>query len=72
MKIRLDKFRRFSNLVPKRLGARPWLSLIVLLPGGVMTGTAFVTDWRQLVACRLRLRTLESGFFLVVEGFMPS
>jgi MFS family permease len=52
-----------SNLVLKRLGARNWLSFIVIAWGAVMTGMAFVTDWRQLVACRVLLGTLESGFF---------
>lgn len=52
-----------SNLVLKRLGARNWLSFIVIAWGAVMTGMAFVTDWRQLVACRVLLGVLESGFF---------
>lgn len=56
-----------SNIALRKLGARYWLSAIVTLFGAVMIGMAFVTDWKQLAACRVLLGALEAGFFPAVS-----
>ncbi|KAI5476832.1 hypothetical protein MNV49_007128 [Pseudohyphozyma bogoriensis] len=52
-----------SNIVLRKVGCRNWLSLITLLWGSIMLGMAFVETWEQLMACRILLGLLESGFF---------
>jgi len=52
-----------SNILLRKVGARYWLSGIVLAFGGIMTGMAYVTDWKQLAACRILLGVFEAGFF---------
>lgn len=52
-----------SNLLIRKVGPRVLLSSITILWGAVMLGMGFVTDWRQLLACRFLLGLLESGFF---------
>ncbi|GAA6015269.1 hypothetical protein JCM11491_000993 [Sporobolomyces phaffii] len=52
-----------SNLLIRKVGPRILLSAITIAWGAVMLGMAFVTDWTQLVACRVLLGLLESGFF---------
>lgn len=52
-----------SNIVLRKLGARHWLSFIVVAWGAVMLGMGFVTSWTQLLACRVLLGLLEAGFF---------
>lgn len=49
-----------SNIILRKVGARYWLSFIVLGFGAVMTGMAFVKQWWQLAICRVLLGLLES------------
>lgn len=52
-----------SNMALRKVGCRVWLSLITVLWGGVMLGMAFLTNWHQLLVCRVLLGVLEAGFF---------
>jgi len=52
-----------SNLALHRVGARRWMSLIMIGWGLVATATAFVWDGASLVLARILLGVGEAGFF---------
>ncbi|KAF9529668.1 major facilitator superfamily domain-containing protein [Crepidotus variabilis] len=52
-----------GNLILRKVGARNWLSFIVLAWGAVELGMGFVHTWRQLVVLRVLLGVLEASFF---------
>ena len=52
-----------SNIVLQKVGARYWLSGIVLAFGVITIGMAFVKTWEQLAVCRVLLGVFEAGFF---------
>ena len=60
-----------SNIVLRKVGAKYWLSFIVLAFGVIMTGMAFVKTWEQLAACRVLLGFFEAGFFPAVRAPIP-
>jgi MFS family permease len=69
-----------SNIILRKVGARNWLSFIVLGFGAVMTGMAFVKEWWQLAICRTLLGLLEgesvasqpkSVRLTLLAGFFP-
>ena len=47
----------------RRVGARRWLALIIVVWGVISASTAFVRDERQFFVLRLLLGAAESGFF---------
>lgn len=51
-----------SNLMVHRLGARVWLTLILVAWGSVSTATAFVRDAASFYALRFALGLAEAGF----------
>jgi MFS family permease len=51
-----------SNLMVHRLGARVWLSVILLIWGAISTGTAFVRDDTSFYVLRFALGLAEAGF----------
>jgi MFS transporter, ACS family, tartrate transporter len=59
-----------ANLILSRIGARVWLSLIMVLWGVCSAGTAFVTGETSFVAVRFLLGIAEAGFFPGVAYFM--
>jgi MFS transporter, ACS family, tartrate transporter len=52
-----------ANLALHRIGARRWMSLIMVFWGVVATATAFVWDGGSLVVARILLGIGEAGFF---------
>ncbi|MEU7049801.1 MFS transporter [Streptomyces eurythermus] len=52
-----------SNVMMHRLGARVWLTRIILSWGLVVIGTAFVQGERSFIAVRFLLGVAEAGFF---------
>ncbi len=52
-----------SNLILHRLGARRWISRIMITWGIVSTCTMFVTDARSFYLVRILLGIAEAGFF---------
>lgn len=52
-----------SNLILHRVGARRWMSRIMVSWGVVATATAFVWDGASLVVARILLGVGEAGFF---------
>ena len=52
-----------ANLMLGRLGARRWLSILMVVWGFVSMGTAFVKTAPEYVGVRLLLGVAESGFF---------
>jgi len=52
-----------ANLMLGRLGARRWLSILMVIWGFVSMGTAFVKTAPEYVGVRLLLGIAESGFF---------
>ncbi len=52
-----------SNLILHRTGAKLWLSLLMLVWGGVSMSTAFVTGSTSFYLLRLLLGVAEAGFF---------
>lgn len=45
------------------IGVRNQLVTISVAWGAVMLGMGFVTNWIQLLVCRVLLGVLEAGFF---------
>jgi len=52
-----------SNLILQRVGARLWLSRIMITWGIVAAGNAFIFDKHSLYVLRLLLGAAEAGFF---------
>jgi len=52
-----------ANLMLGRLGARRWLSILMVIWGLVSMGTAFVKTAPEYIGVRLLLGIAESGFF---------
>ncbi len=52
-----------SNLILHRVGARRWISRIMITWGIVSTGTMFVRDARSFYLVRVLLGIAEAGFF---------
>jgi len=52
-----------ANLVLARLGARRWLSILMVVWGIVSTGTAFVHSETTYIVARFLLGVAESGFY---------
>jgi MFS transporter, ACS family, inner membrane transport protein len=52
-----------SNLILHRVGARRWISALLIAWGLVSTATMFVTGPRSFYALRLLLGVTEAGFF---------
>ena len=52
-----------SNLVMHRIGAKIWMSIIMVVWGAVSMSTMFVTGSASLYALRLLLGVAEAGFF---------
>ncbi|THV03968.1 MFS general substrate transporter [Dendrothele bispora CBS 962.96] len=52
-----------SNLLLRRFGVRSCITSYILGWGAAQLGMAFVTDWKQLLACRVLLGAFEAGFF---------
>ncbi|KAK2623503.1 hypothetical protein QTJ16_006504 [Diplocarpon rosae] len=50
-----------SNLVIRRVGARLWLSLLVMSFGLVVLGMGFVKNWKVMAALRVLLGIAEAG-----------
>src|SRR4051794_31453154 len=59
-----------ANLLLARIGARVWISLIMVFWGACSAGTAFVTGETSFVAVRFLLGIAEAGFFPGVAYFM--
>ncbi|KAJ1965150.1 hypothetical protein GGI12_000960 [Dipsacomyces acuminosporus] len=55
-------FQPISNWCLKRVGARVWLPLLVLLWGAVITGQAFIKNRTDLFLCRVLLGIPEAGY----------
>jgi ACS family tartrate transporter-like MFS transporter len=52
-----------ANLVLARLGARRWLSILMVIWGIISMGTAFVHNEATYIAARFLLGIAESGFY---------
>ncbi len=63
-------FQLPANAVLTRLGARRWLSFIMIMWGLCSAGTAFVTGTTSFVAVRFLLGVAEAGYFPGVAWFM--
>ena len=50
-----------SNAIIRRLGARYWLSFLIVSWGLVVLGMGFVRDWKVLVVLRAFLGMFEAG-----------
>ncbi len=59
-----------ANLMLNRVGARLWLSLVILVWGLCSTATAFVTGETSFVLARFMLGVAEAGFFPGVAYFL--
>jgi MFS transporter, ACS family, tartrate transporter len=59
-----------ANLVLARVGARVWISLIMVMWGICSAGTALVTNETSFVIVRFLLGIAEAGFFPGVAYFM--
>ncbi|HEY4169476.1 MAG TPA: MFS transporter [Reyranella sp.] len=59
-----------ANMMLSRIGARIWISLIMVVWGLCSAGTAFVTGETSFVAVRFLLGIAEAGFFPGVAYFM--
>jgi MFS transporter, ACS family, tartrate transporter len=59
-----------ANLILARVGARIWISSIMVMWGACSAGTAFVTGETSFVAVRFLLGIAEAGFFPGVAYFM--
>ncbi|MFO1025680.1 MAG: MFS transporter [Acetobacteraceae bacterium] len=59
-----------ANLLLARIGARVWISLIMVMWGICSAGTAFVTGETSFVIVRFLLGIAEAGFFPGVAYFM--
>jgi MFS family permease len=52
-----------SNYVIRRIGARYWLSFLIIAWGCCVLGMGFIHDWRSLTALRAFLGVFEAGLF---------
>lgn len=59
-----------ANAILMRIGARRWLTIIMVVWGTCSAGTAFVTDATSFVVMRFLLGIAEAGFFPGVAWFM--
>lgn len=59
-----------SNMMLARVGARRWLTLVILAWGLCSAGTALVTDVRSFALVRFLLGVAEAGYFPGVIFFM--
>jgi ACS family tartrate transporter-like MFS transporter len=59
-----------ANLMLARIGARVWISTIMIAWGLCSAGTAFITGETSFVAVRFLLGIAEAGFFPGVAYFM--
>ncbi len=59
-----------ANLMLARIGARVWMSTIMIAWGMCSAGTAFITGETSFVAVRFLLGIAEAGFFPGVAYFM--
>jgi nitrate/nitrite transporter NarK len=50
-----------SNLVIRRIGARYWLSFLIVVWGIMVLAMGFVKDWNSLAALRALLGVFEAG-----------
>lgn len=50
-----------SNYLIRRIGARIWMSFLIIAWGACVLGMGFVDDWVQLTVCRLLLGCFEAG-----------
>jgi ACS family tartrate transporter-like MFS transporter len=63
-------FQLPANAILTRLGARRWMTIIMVMWGLCSAGTAFVTDATTFVAIRFLLGVAEAGYFPGVAWFM--
>jgi ACS family tartrate transporter-like MFS transporter len=63
-------FQLPANAVLTRIGARKWLTFIMIMWGTCSAGTAFVTDATTFVGIRFLLGIAEAGYFPGVAWFM--
>ncbi|KAI8942847.1 hypothetical protein NX059_000887 [Plenodomus lindquistii] len=54
-------FELLSNYVIRRLGARSWLSFLIIAWGACVLGMGFVHDWKILTVLRALLGVFEAG-----------
>lgn len=52
-----------SNMVIRRLGARWWLSFLIISWGCMVLAMGFIHDWKVLTALRALLGVFEAGLF---------
>jgi MFS family permease len=52
-----------SNYVIRRVGARLWLSFLIIAWGACVLGMGFVHDWKILTVLRALLGIFEAGLF---------
>ncbi|KAK7451530.1 major facilitator superfamily transporter [Colletotrichum acutatum] len=52
-----------SVILGRTLGPRAYFTAITIICGGIVIGMGFLTHWGQLVALRVILGALDSGFF---------
>ncbi|OGM41170.1 pantothenate transporter [Aspergillus bombycis] len=52
-----------SNLLIRRIGARVWLSFLIISWGACVLGMGFVHSWQSLTVCRALLGIFEAGLF---------
>jgi hypothetical protein len=50
-----------SNLVIRRVGARVWLSILIICWGVMVFAMGFITNWQVLTALRALLGIFEAG-----------
>jgi ACS family tartrate transporter-like MFS transporter len=64
-----------SNLIVHRIGARRWISLLMVVWGLISASTMFVVTPRNFYVCRFLLGAAEAGFFpgliLYVKNWFP-
>src|SRR3978361_172977 len=63
-------FQLPASAILMRVGARRWLTIIMVVWGICSAGTAFVTDATSFVAMRFLLGVAEAGYFPGVAWFM--
>lgn len=50
-----------SNFIIRKVGARLWLSFLIIVWGAVVLAMGFVKDWISLTVCRALLGIFEAG-----------
>ena len=56
-----------SNFIIRKIGARVWLSFLIIVWGGIVLGMGFVQSWVTLTVCRALLGVFEAG-----RKYLPS